>query len=331
MYDCWLSDGMATLSQHGFSSNKKKNPEPSIQVDTAQEEKEPPVEEECDGLAPTSLMGDENLQGSDCEEEIGEYVQQPDYVENHDCIKWKQGVRKDTSNQSKDDILPASIWGDLSLMTKGSPPNTETIWDAMFAERGLSTQKSEDGEEGLDLLLGLFEESPDDSGIQGKNQNLLSPPADDGGISMSMLSQDAQKVASKFCEEIASDTTKISQLGLACPNWKENIAFALFQKDNGGLTEALENVKKSRNRMLERKRKLLEAWERQDMALQVFESALSTSLDRSIQSGENNGAPSQSPSSGQEEVIDCGFLTVPMSQEETNEQEDNEIDGLSRK
>jgi hypothetical protein len=69
-------------------------------------------------------------------------------------------------------------------------------------------------------------------------------------------------------------------LDCACPKWKENVAFALKQEDSQAIDQALVNVRHSRLRMLEMKKEILTAWERQNSALEVFESALEASARR---------------------------------------------------
>merc|ERR1712238_401253 len=97
-------------------------------------------------------------------------------------------------------------------------------------------------------------------------------------VEMSLLSQDAQAIARQMISSFSSASE--AALQRSCPNWKENIHFALLQKDPNEINEALENVRRSKMRMRVAKQKLLVAWESKNVTLEVFESALIKSAAR---------------------------------------------------
>jgi hypothetical protein len=300
--------------------SKPKEPEPDKPVEALVEEA--PLIDDDRGKRSSGAMEEEDP-SSECYDERIEYAPEPEYVENHSVISWKydeNGAKISSTTkgecgslwavlttipEEKDEALKAS--NDSSSMKAFT-----SSWDALFAEKTEETHPSQDDEEGLDHLFGLFEEPTFAPSLtQPKTQDLTSP---DENVSMSMLSQEAQDLASNFCSSIAMDKAKESSLERACANWKENIAFAFMQKDKGDLAAAIENVKNSRRQMLERKRKLLEAWDRQNMALEVFENALSTSLDR-IQAPRSDDA-----SEPCQDALNGGFLTA-MSQDNVDTEE----------
>jgi hypothetical protein len=322
------SDGQLTLTQLMGCPSKPKEPQPEKAAPA-------PVEEAhsldgCDEGSRGSGTMETGDQISECADFNTEYAPEPEYVENHSHIVWKQGDER-AARKASNNGASASLWGVLSTIREendeevdvSSPSSSmnqtrsfSSSWDAMFAEKTEEAEQSQVEEEGLDHLFGLFEESPVKLGAsQTKSQGV---PFPDVNISMSMLSQEAQDITSTFCAEITTDKAKTSSLERSCPNWKENIAFTFFQKEKGDLTDALENVKHSRRRMLEKKRKFLEAWDRQEMVLEVFESALSTSLDR-IQT--RRGKMSEPGL----DVFNGGFLTA-MSQE-NDEMTESKIGG----
>jgi hypothetical protein len=138
-------------------------------------------------------------------------------------------------------------------------------WDRLFSTAEDMT------DQGLDDLLHLFQ----DDGKRSVNST-----EEDERISLSMLSQGAQIVAEDIVSTIMSKKESLEKLQRSCPVWKENISFALQQKDPQVLQEALRNVRESRNRMEIMKEKILDAWESQNAALEVFEAALCASAKR---------------------------------------------------
>ena len=134
-------------------------------------------------------------------------------------------------------------------------------WDRLFAEQEA---------EGLDNLLDLFGGEE-----QGNHAVSTDTPEDnDDQVAISMLPQDAQAVTKDI---IASAQSKSGSLNKACPNWRENICFAMKQDDPLAIEEALANVRRSRQRMLNLKQEILMAWERQNAGLEFFETALQAS------------------------------------------------------
>jgi hypothetical protein len=139
-----------------------------------------------------------------------------------------------------------------------------TKWDDLFAGK----ENMADGGR-LDDLLDLLGGDDDSSQHQAED--------DSQRIDMSMLSQGGRVVA----EEIYSRAmTKKELLDVACPSWKENVAFTLRQKDPDAILNALDNVRESRYRMERTKQLILEAWERQNAALELFEATLVASANR---------------------------------------------------
>ncbi len=81
------------------------------------------------------------------------------------------------------------------------------------------------------------------------------------------------------CEQHNSHATARKKLALleeACPHWKENVCFALHQKDPKDVREALRNVQERREQVLHIQRTL----DKQHAVLEVYELALTESLGR---------------------------------------------------
>ena len=80
-----------------------------------------------------------------------------------------------------------------------------------------------------------------------------------------------------------------------------------MQKDPNEIQEALENVRLSRIRMQAQRKRILDAWECKNVALEVFETALKTSAARL----NSNLSPSQQNG-------DAGFMTQVYQDEDDN-------------
>ena len=83
-----------------------------------------------------------------------------------------------------------------------------------------------------------------------------------------------------------------------------------------------------RKKMAEMKRKILQAWERQNLALDVFETALSKSLEK-IGSADAESAGKTSQHEAENAPVDGGFLTGLSHHTQCDDVEDSDAeDGL---
>jgi hypothetical protein len=233
--------------------------------------------------------------GSEETEENNDEDIQSEYVREEACTDVINRINRNGSAESlnRENDAGFSLWDSIIEMTQdveaGRGEEQSEIaaagskWDNLFAT------KQEVSEEGLDDLLNLFEE---ENTHIAQSQSSLSIF---GKTSISMLSQGTRAVA----EEIITGVENSDLLDRSCPNWKENVTFALYQDDPEDVQRALENVQESRRRMLSMRQKIMDAWECQNAALAVFETALVASAARFT---------SESFSSVQEEGVG-GFLT----------------------
>lgn len=156
------------------------------------------------------------------------------------------------------------------------------LWDDLFESKNGGVREAKaDTKAGLDDLLCLFEDQATNS---KQNTSCSGQTVEEKQrIDVSLLSQDAQEIANKMVSGVLSQKKTAATLEDSCPNWKENIYFALLQKDQSEIREALENVKQTRVRMQALKEQLLKTWECKNATLEVFEKALETSFTRSNQ------------------------------------------------
>jgi hypothetical protein len=148
-------------------------------------------------------------------------------------------------------------------------------WDDLFEVDGSEVA-------GINQLVGLF---GDDKDLAPSTDELASG---DDTVHISHLSQTGQTTAIQLIESIEKDARKLELLEAACPRWKENVAFSMKQQDEQEVLSALDQVQTRRRQMLEFKRRIMDAWERQDMTLEVYEQSLSASLSRRFMESSKN-------------------------------------------
>lgn len=155
--------------------------------------------------------------------------------------------------------LSSTLW---SCMLTGNPAST---WDRIFDDPSSMENM------GMDDLLEMLGDNEETS---------KETPRSSEFVDMSMLSQRGHKRAKDMVERIASDPMLLESITSVCPEWKENVCFAMHQNDEASLAGALQAVKRERGR-LSRGRLLLEKLiNRHQSALSVFEEALNSSLER---------------------------------------------------
>ena len=218
-----------------------------------------------------------------------------EYVPERECndrihrLEWNNGARDNTNEEIG--TPSGSIFDTILTMTQEHEGGTDDsnmkedkpvpLWDDLFESKHDDKSKPRaDVEAGLDDLLGLF----GDGGTRlSKNDSnsIESSSEDENRVDVSLLSQDAQAVANELVSTFSSrEKNRIEAMERSCPNWKENINFALMQKDPEDISEALENVRESRMRMQAQRKRILDAWESKNAAMEVFETALKHSAAR---------------------------------------------------
>ncbi len=92
---------------------------------------------------------------------------------------------------------------------------------------------------------------------------------------MSQLSPAAKSAFTEMTTKVQNDREKVAMLDSECPNWKENLRYALRQSPSE-VEVALANVREKQKRIA----KAMEMLEKQSAVLEVFDMALNDSLDR---------------------------------------------------
>lgn len=167
-----------------------------------------------------------------------------------------------------------SVYNSVTNSNLNDNGRSASSWDELFRS------KEEIRDEGLDDLLDLFKDNQEASDQGAINRQEVRSDIHDDSTSLAMLSPGAKRIASEIIANISAKDVNVKEIEQSCPNWKENVTFALRQKDPDGIQDALHSVKESRERMQTIKERILQAWERQNMTLEVFEAALEASAAR---------------------------------------------------
>lgn len=281
-----------TLSQWlGCPSSKEpdKKAEP-IGVVTIQEEME------------EKKVGDNGKTSTSAVEEDASLADAQDYVKYSKGIEYENQVNRQAWNttgepsESKAIPLSFSLWKTLSDTRAKLAHDSSTVanleatqftqvmdtdedchespqcpWDDLFEQEDTTAGA------GIDQLIGLFGQKEDAT----VDNSSLAPET----VSLSHLSQSGHSKALEVIESVEKDSQRLKTLQKSCPNWKENVAFSMKQKEPSEIRTALQNIQKQREQMLEFQRRIMAAWETQDTTLQVFEHSLLTSLQRLIAQG----------------------------------------------
>jgi hypothetical protein len=252
--------------------------------------------EDTDVTAITCLLNEKDVPVGDNQEEQSDDDIQSEYVPERECTDTISRVHRKGVPKCQDvqDCSSFSLWDSIAPMTQNGESGAndkchqastrKCSWDELFISK-----EEEVDDERLEDLLHLFDDDKDGPDDDGETD--AKPCQDDENTSAPLLSQEAQTIAEQI---ISNAGPKSDMLDRSCPSWKENVSFALRQDDSATVQEALENVQMSRRRMMKVRERILEAWERQDAALEVFETALKASWKRL-----NSKLP---PSQNQEDV-----------------------------
>eukprot|EP00984_Skeletonema_dohrnii_P015238 scaffold6538_cov113-Skeletonema_dohrnii-CCMP3373.AAC.2 len=139
-------------------------------------------------------------------------------------------------------------------------------------------------EEGIDALVELFDLSPKKTpgSMDCHDQEC------NGSFLQSQLSQSGAIAVQSITEEIAKDEAKRVCIERACPHWRENVEYSFRRKDSDGLENALNQVKKERQRLEDAKDRILQAFLERSSTLDVYEKAIEGSLTRLAEKENDN-------------------------------------------
>jgi len=279
------------------------------------------------GKDPESLGDKDDVDDDDGDDVQTEYIPERECDDRIHRLEWNNGARDDINEETF--ATSGSIFDTILQMTQEHQDGIDAdttkdekllpLWDDLFEsknKKGGAEATGVDAEAGLEDLLDLFGDGATTDSINDDSCSVQSSSEDENQkIDMSLLSQGAQLVANQMVSRFSSrgENTTATLLERSCPNWKENIYFALMQKDPNEIQEALENVRLSRIRMQAQRKRILDAWECKNVALEVFETALKTSAARLKNSDDSCPSPSQQQNG------DAGFIATQVHQDEDDD------------
>lgn len=189
-------------------------------------------------------------------------------------VTWTRGEKVRESNSPETTFKGSWETFLTSAVGKDTEQDYECAFNRLFAMESPEKATKEDGALGIDELLGLFSQSSPTKGATSTPKEKRSP------VDFSALTQRGRGLAETIQDQIISNSDKLSILESTCPQWRENVAFAMKQKDDGDVEVALENVRKSKQRLEKMKESFLGAWQQQQTVLDVYELSLNESLKR---------------------------------------------------
>eukprot|EP00977_Amphora_coffeiformis_P013504 scaffold3571_cov176-Amphora_coffeaeformis.AAC.20 len=173
----------------------------------------------------------------------------------------------------------STLW---SCSVTGRPYST---WDRLFDDPA-STENM-----GMDDLLDMF-----DGAEAAKNESDSEKMPSPQRVDMSMLTPGGYDRAQRIVQRISKSPRRLEMLKSVCPNWEENVCFAMHQRDKEEIAKALAAIQEERERFERGKVALENFFLRHSTALSVFEETLFTSLKRLDSSQQQNDATaSRSP------------------------------------
>ena len=176
-------------------------------------------------------------------------------------IEWIDG--KPTSSDGSPVVSASStLW---SCALTGQP---HSLFDRLFDDPA-STENL-----GMNDLLNMLDDA------ENQEASTVESVCDTPGISVQDLSQRGREHAKRIMQQVKCDAAQLEAIRSVCPEWEENVCFALNQRDSKEIADALRAVQEQKDRLQRGKAALERLLNRHSSALTFFEQALKTSLDR---------------------------------------------------
>lgn len=301
-----VKGGQPTLTQMMGGGGDDDDMENETGLATIMEEPELALSEDSDSF---DLQCDEE-QSTDSEKEAP--------ADNFQRVSWRDGNLGTTDTASQQPVWSIMTSRKSSAAESSSDQET-SAWDRMFSTRMLNSAQGG----GFDELIGLFEsEAPGISMLSQRSAHHDEKDCELTQINVSQLSQPAQNLAESIAAKVMADPVKLARIEGVCPNWRENIRFALLQRGEDDIQAALTKVQESKAKLDKMKEEFLAAWGRQQTVMHLFELSLSTSLQRvngpADTSEEDATGVVFDSSSEIESDVETVIEFSPLSQEEPN-------------
>lgn len=143
-----------------------------------------------------------------------------------------------------------------------------------------------ENDEGFDALVELFDSSIGGKSSPGRCIHCSQNDIGDGNDNFTCLSPTGSltprgnRIKMEIEASVTKDHNKMAAIERMAPNWKQDVDFAQGQTDPEDLGTALQNVRKAKTDLDAMKDKILQAFLDRHQTLELYESALQSSLDR---------------------------------------------------
>ena len=170
--------------------------------------------------------------------------------------------------------------GNGSLWDGVQSGNFQSDFDKLFDEQVVS-----DESDGVEQLLELMMPSP----------KKKAPSTANCDESPSNLSSRGKRLMEEVTENTLADTTNLHAIEELCPQWKENVVFAMAQRESTDITDAMRNVQEEKHRLIDLREKFLQAIEKRVTTLDFYEKTLEVSASRMGGSGSGTAVSESEP------------------------------------
>ena len=203
-------------------------------------------------------------------------------------VEWRNGSVCADTRAVEGDAQGGTIWGTLVGVFLQEKPDER--YESGF--RKLFSIESTDAEDniGIENLLGLFGDDSPSLPTSPANRSIGTPSPSTVRLSqpdMPVLTQRGKKLAEDIESKLSADSICLAKVASVCPQWKENVAFAMQQQDPADIHVALDQIRQSKERLHRMKDGFMKALEKHHAVLDVFEDSLTQSLGRLL----NNVTP----------------------------------------
>lgn len=151
--------------------------------------------------------------------------------------------------------------------------------NSCWAKSTASQFQQEEGEEGFDALIDLF-----DSTIacnHADTSDLCTQVDGDASCTESMpISPSDRKIAVELVSSVSQDPDRKAAVERVCPNWKRNIHQSLLYNDPKEMVSALKRVKQARCDLASMRIRMLQAFDDRAQTLELFEKSIQASINK---------------------------------------------------
>lgn len=158
---------------------------------------------------------------------------------------------------------------------KGARLKRNSCW----AKSTASQFQQEDGEEGFDALVDLFDSTI--ASNHADTSDLCTQADGDASCTESMpASPSDRKIAVELVSSVSRDPDRKAAVERVCPNWKRNIHQSLLYNDPKEMVSALKRVKQARCDLASMRIRMLQAFDDRAQTLELFEKSIQASINR---------------------------------------------------